>query len=197
MSASTDKGMNGYMPLYHDIVDYLGPAARVVELGVYQGGSLKLWQQLFPESPAIVGVDNDTTARWPPGTVRVLADQADPELRHQLSAISPEYDLIVDDASHLGQLTYQSFANLWPLIRPGGLYVIEDWQVGFPDWTGHDDSMRTMARNLLDLLAQPMAETRHINYSHGQIVIQRKTDEELAQVWHPWREPGRYILRRP
>jgi hypothetical protein len=36
-------------------------------------------------------------------------------------------DLVVDDASHFLEETRSSFNTLFPLLRPGGLYVIEDW----------------------------------------------------------------------
>ena len=37
------------------------------------------------------------------------------------------FDLIVDDASHLYRPTLASFEVLYPRLRPGGTYVIEDW----------------------------------------------------------------------
>ena len=36
-------------------------------------------------------------------------------------------DLVVDDASHLYEQTRKSFEILFPLLQPGGTYVIEDW----------------------------------------------------------------------
>lgn len=39
-------------------------------------------------------------------------------------------DLVLDDASHRLDKTRQSFETLFPLLRPGGVYVIEDWQWG-------------------------------------------------------------------
>ena len=38
-------------------------------------------------------------------------------------------DLVIDDASHLLDPTRSSFNVLFPLLRPGGVYVIEDWGV--------------------------------------------------------------------
>ena len=36
-------------------------------------------------------------------------------------------DLVTDDASHLLDLTRTSFEMLFPRLRPGGTYIIEDW----------------------------------------------------------------------
>ena len=38
-----------------------------------------------------------------------------------------EIDLVIDDASHFLDETRHSFNALFPLVRPGGAYVIEDW----------------------------------------------------------------------
>jgi hypothetical protein len=44
------------------------------------------------------------------------------------------FDLIVDDASHSYSLSIASFNGLFPYVRPGGVYVIEDW--GWAHWNG-------------------------------------------------------------
>ena len=36
-------------------------------------------------------------------------------------------DLVIDDASHLYEPTKASFETLFPMLRPGGIYIIEDW----------------------------------------------------------------------
>jgi len=38
-----------------------------------------------------------------------------------------QLDVVVDDASHRYDLTRRSFEILFPLLQPGGLYIIEDW----------------------------------------------------------------------
>ena len=47
-------------------------------------------------------------------------------------------DLVVDDASHLYEQTKATFAMLFPLVRPGGNYVIEDWS--WAHWARHSKS---------------------------------------------------------
>ena len=36
-------------------------------------------------------------------------------------------DLVIDDGSHLAEPTRTSFDTLFPLLAPGGFYIIEDW----------------------------------------------------------------------
>lgn len=175
-SIHTDKVEWGYVPAYEAIARELGPAARVCEIGVYLGGSLQLWQRLFPKG-LVVGVDHDGDAHWPDGTVRVVADQTDIALPLVLSRISGVYDLIIDDASHDGAKSRQTFELLWPLVTPGGYYVLEDWQVGFPDWTGvgpYQPGMLALAHSFLGLLEHSDGPAERIVYRYGQALIQRR-----------------------
>lgn len=167
---TTDKVTLGYLPTYLGLASELGTSARVCEVGVLDGESLSMWQALFPEG-LIVGVDRNPNARWPAGTVRVVAAQDEPALPEAVAAYGP-FDLIVDDASHDGALTRRTWELLWPLVAPGRYYVIEDWQVAF--WQGRDESMLRMAESLLPSLNGGGADS--IAYRHGQIILRKKDD---------------------
>jgi hypothetical protein len=173
---ATDKVRHGYFRAYQQIAAAAGPAGRVCEVGVWRGGSLKLWQALFPEG-LVAGVDVDRFAAWPSGTVAICAEQDDPTLPDQLRAVSPEgWDLIVDDASHDGKLTRATFDLLWPLIRPGGHYVVEDWSkgLGVGPWWSDDTSMLECAASFLPLLDSRDCDPDFITYRHGLVILHRK-----------------------
>lgn len=170
----TDKYVNGYMPAYKRIATMLPDDTAICELGVWAGGSLELWKLMFPSAKAVVGVDIDSNARWPEGTVKVVSGQTQDALPGELEAISASYGMIVDDASHDGRLTLRSFENLWPLVASGGFYVIEDWAVGFDHYPNFDDSMLTMAMALLKTLNSPDTDVHSIEYSYGLIVVRKK-----------------------
>lgn len=138
--ANTDKIGHGYLPTYQAIaieITSIASRPRVLELGVAGGEGLLMFGQLFSTAGPgdIVGVDINDKAVWPgePGRfVRVVADQADPELPDRiLDAMThpavPQFHLIVDDASHAPEPTRAALLHLWPLLYPGGYYVIEDW----------------------------------------------------------------------
>jgi trans-aconitate methyltransferase len=154
---------HGYLPHYLRIAADIGMAARVLELGVRRGDSLRLWQVLFPQGD-VAGVDCDPAATWPPGTTRIEARQDHPDLPELAGA----RDLIVDDASHEAGPTMAAFTNLWPNVAPGGYYVIEDWWFNWHQ----KDSMLVLAQNLLPVLQQK--EVASITYTWGLIII-RKT----------------------
>lgn len=179
--AYTDKGESGYVPTYKALAQTLPRDPAICELGVYQGGSLELWQTMWPAASVIVGVDLNPNSVWPPGTVKVVADQQKPGLANLLihtlasEALGKQgYDLIIDDASHQGHSTYKTFQHLWKLVTPGGYYVIEDWCV----WNGHhgnfDDSMLNMAMMLLKGFDTPETTVHFVTYSYGMIIIRKR-----------------------
>jgi predicted O-methyltransferase YrrM len=114
---------------------------RIVELGVKEGGSTALIA-LASEPELLLAVD--IAASVPPGLLRVIEendlqnrlvvatglDQGDREaLAAFVDLHSPdrEFDLVIDDASHLLVPTRTSFEVLFPRLRRGGLFILEDW----------------------------------------------------------------------
>jgi predicted O-methyltransferase YrrM len=116
----------------------------VLELGVYQGGSFVFLDQLLrPEKISAVELTGtpipalDAYVANSGGRARVhySTSQDDVEalrniVRHDLGG---RLDLVVDDASHWYKQTKASFQTLFPLLRPGGMYIIEDWCWSFQE----------------------------------------------------------------
>jgi hypothetical protein len=176
----TDKIGQGYLPAYQAIAAEFPAFGHVCEVGVWQGESLRLWQHLFPGA-TVAGVDADPRCVWPEGTVKIRCAQDDPSLPAQLTAISPEWDLIIDDASHEGVVTARTFGLLWPLITPGGWYVVEDWFVGFGKHWQYlgDHSMLRTAEAFLGLLEDRDGDCESITYRYGMIIL-RKAHSKAA-----------------
>jgi predicted O-methyltransferase YrrM len=117
-----------------------GEARTIVELGVFEGGSTGFIAQAtrperlvcFDIGPRREALATMLAAKGLEGTVRPHweVDQADEErlraiLREELG--ETPIDVVIDDASHLLGPTRASFNALFPLLRPGGTYLIEDW----------------------------------------------------------------------
>jgi len=124
--------------IYEHLIVDLEPK-RILELGIYNGGSTALLAQLAkPEQFAAL----DLRRRQDGQLERFIAghhleevvslhdgvDQADTDALDRIAAtFSGSLDLIVDDASHLLGPTRTSFNRLFPYLRAGGWYLIEDW----------------------------------------------------------------------
>jgi len=185
----TDKIRNHYLERYDPIVQpWVDKQIKLLEIGVQRGGSLLLWRDYFPLG-TIVGIDINLPQGFSPGErIEVFeGSQADPLFLSEVAnKVAPEgFDIIIDDASHIGELTKIAFWHLFDHhLKPGGLYVIEDWGTGywddFPD--GRSVSHRVSASlrlqgQVLSLLAAVRLQRRLLSFlkHHPKIVYSAKT----------------------
>lgn len=117
-------------------------ALRILEIGVEQGRSLRLWERCFPRAEIwAVDIDPDCT-RYGSSRSRVLTgDQSDPAfLAGVVRAAGGSLDVVVDDGSHVPVDQFASLGCLWGALNPGGWYAVEDFPVAFghhflADWS--------------------------------------------------------------
>jgi predicted O-methyltransferase YrrM len=122
------------------LLDSVRPA-RIAELGIAYGGSVALITLVARPSTHIAvelsdtrvgALDNLITSRSLEASVQPFygVDQGDRARLAEIVATAAHgepLDLVIDDASHRLDETRASFETLFPLLRPGGVYVIEDW----------------------------------------------------------------------
>jgi hypothetical protein len=92
------------------------------------GASLKMWSDYFVRSH-VYGIDLDTATHLDTDRITTfVCDQSDDRdlasLVARLRCI--EFDLIVDDGSHVAAHQQLTLSHLFPKLRSGGIYVIED-----------------------------------------------------------------------
>ncbi|HEX7571715.1 MAG TPA: class I SAM-dependent methyltransferase [Bacteroidota bacterium] len=112
-----------------------GKKIHLLELGISQGGSLELWRDYF-RSGTIAGIDiSPVRLDDPTGRIHVYQGlQQDTALldRVRRETAPDGFDIIIDDCSHIGEFTALSFWHLFDNhLKPGGVYVIEDWGAGY------------------------------------------------------------------
>lgn len=168
---NTDKiSPHGYFQAYARIAGELGPSVNVCELGVLDGEGLRMFGALFPLG-TVTGVDIGDGCTWPGGTVKVVSAQDAPDLPERLAG---PFGLIVDDASHEEGPTVRSFGLLWPLVQPGGYYVVEDWTVGLVEPHLWGPGMLNAARSFLPLLGDKDGDTESVEYRYGMIIVRKR-----------------------
>jgi len=139
-----------YFPVYEEHFGrYCNPAygrnVRMMEIGIQSGGSMMMWQHAFGNNlDLLVGADiNPATKAWEKfgdNIKVVIGSQADVSFLQQIKGnYSSGFDIILDDGSHVPNHAFVTFASMWPLIRPGGVYLIEDVHGTNPllDWLFH------------------------------------------------------------
>jgi predicted O-methyltransferase YrrM len=117
--------------------------AAIVELGIAAGGSTALIS-LLAQPRKLVACELDDVPV--PGLTQFIANHGDADVvrpfygvdqsdRLRLAEIvdaefgSEPLDLVIDDASHLYAETLASFEVLYPRLRDGGVFVVEDWTI--------------------------------------------------------------------
>jgi hypothetical protein len=124
-----------FSPLRHRPINFL-------EIGVQGGGSIKMWADYFPNA-RIVGIDIDPRcAQFATKRVQIITGSQDnPEIAKYLAGeYAGGFDVIIDDGSHVSEHQIKSLELFFPLVRPGGAYVVEDLHCSYsPKFRGNSD----------------------------------------------------------
>lgn len=109
----------------------------MLEIGICGGGSLKMWEEYFPNA-TFIGLDiNDETELSNERTYVFQLDQSNKEelenFINQCKENEYEFDIIIDDGSHHVEDQQITLAYLFPLLKSKGIYIIEDLHTSLAD----------------------------------------------------------------
>lgn len=180
---NTDKATgHGFTEFYDDyVVKYANP--NILEIGVYYGASLKMWEEYFG-SPFIVGVDIEEKSIYDNENIKtIVADQGDPTQLLRCVDICKEYQIIIDDGSHLISHQISTFATLFPYLASGGVYFLEDLHTSFigGDYNPKNDAIT--AYNFLHLLCnEGQIDTPYATAEQIQYIRENVAEVKLFQL---------------
>lgn len=165
----------------------VGPIKNIVDIGIWQGGSIALLDQWY-NPDLLVGLEKTETP------LEALSTYIE---EHERKAVKPLYgvnqadrpsvmdildmnfgdtplDLVIDDASHYYKQTRSSFETIFPRLRPGGHFIVEDWA-----WSVAGDTWKTKAfrrrPGLINLIVQLVAGVGGRNDLFEDIKINRNS----------------------
>ena len=133
----TDKGTqffcaHNYTSHYHRTFQSLREASlTMVEIGLNARDrndcpSLRMWLDYFPKAH-IYGLDIRQFDFSHERATLLQCDQGDIEsLQRVKGSIPNQVDIIIDDGSHIQEHQHVSFDQFFPILAPGGCYVVED-----------------------------------------------------------------------
>lgn len=143
----TDKaGGHRYTPHYQRMFEARRRERLVVlEIGIggyrdpHAGGeSLRMWKHFFPHS-LIAGIDLHEKVLPPDPRIRVFrGSQGDEAFLRRVAESLGGIDIVIDDGSHRNQHVLETFRILFPLLRDGGIYAVEDTQTSYWPSMGGD-----------------------------------------------------------
>lgn len=126
----TDKSSDGhnYLQFYERfLAEWRDRDIRVLEIGVGDGASLRMWRKYFPYAQ-VVGFDhNDDLRKYSDDRIAIeIGDQEKVEDLQRLIDGQAGYDVIIDDGGHSWQQQLTSFKTLVPHLNSPGYYLLED-----------------------------------------------------------------------
>jgi hypothetical protein len=158
-----DKGTaHTYIDEYEKLLDKYRENSTVLEIGICEGESLKMWNEYFVNSE-VYGID--ITDFYIKDLINenkyniIIGDASSNDILNQLNNLT--FDVIIDDGSHLINDQINSFNILKNKMKPNGIYIIED--VNDLDLT--IDSYNTLHNNI-DII-----DNRHIKNRRDDVLI--------------------------
>lgn len=138
ISTGTDKNSlcHNYSPYYSIFFNPLrDQKLNILEVGIYHGDSLRLWEEFFPNA-MIYGADIEDCRQHETDRIKTfIMDQSSPTSLITVLTKLPQLDIIICDGSHQSADDILTFETLWPHLNSGGYFVIEDTLCGwFDQW---------------------------------------------------------------
>jgi len=144
----------------------------MLEIGVFRGGSLRMWKEYFHRDSTIVGIDVDKSCQ-----AHEIADQnvfvrigsqADPTFLAKVNGEFGPFDIILDDGSHKTHHQIISFGALFrSALKDDGCYMVEDVHTNY--WIKHVDSPETfidLSKQMVDMLHEPYFDRKETDFRH-------------------------------
>lgn len=120
---------DNYFLVYEALLaKYVGKEVVIVEVGVFNGGSLFMWREFFGHSARIIGIDLNPDAReWEKHGFEIyIGDQSSDtfwtELFHKIGKV----DVLIDDGGHTNRQQIVTSHYAIQNINDGGVLIVED-----------------------------------------------------------------------
>lgn len=134
----TDKGsIHAYIPVYEQILEpYRETAKNVIEIGIFHGNSLRMWERYFTNA-SVFGVDcsdqpingmADLRPMIASGkhNIHILDGTSDEQIEKEFAGV--KFDIVWDDGSHLLEHQLQTVKIFGKRLAPNGIIILEDIQ---------------------------------------------------------------------
>ena len=138
---------------YHKIYAHIFESMTInnfLEIGLFLNElphtDLTAWAEVFP-SANLYGADMKSDQLFDTDNITMTyVDQNNTEsLNALLNKFSVEFDVILDDASHMYGSTIHTFEHLYPALKSGGVYLIEDCQADNPNINGWQQTVSALS----------------------------------------------------
>ncbi len=178
IKAGTDKSSLGhnytraYAQHFHALRN---EPLKFLEIGIQSGYSVKLWEEYFPKAELhFIDIARDRIKYHSQRSEYHFVDQTNNiGLQTLMESLGGQFDIIIDDGGHTMDQQMISFESLFPYVKSGGMYIIEDLHTSYWKQYGGNGSFKAplagpgtcvnFLQNLVDDLNYSAAVTRNAN----------------------------------
>lgn len=148
-----------YFDIYESWFDkYKNKPVVILEIGVFQGGSLNMWRSYFGENAQIFGIDiNPECKQFETEKTKIfIGSQEDRNFLKTVKKQIPKIDILIDDGGHYMNQQIVSFEELYGHIKEDGVYLCEDLHTSY--WKNYGGGFKKQgsfieySKNLIDRL---------------------------------------------
>jgi hypothetical protein len=189
---------------YFEIYDrhfskYRNKEITILEIGVYQGGSLQMWRDYFGPKAKIYGIDiNPRCKELEEENIEIfIGSQSDRNFLASIRNKIPQIDILIDDGGHTMRQQIVSFEELFYHVKNDGIYLCEDlhtsYWLNFGGGYKRNGTFIEYSKNFIDYLNAYHSEqkklkvsefTKSVNSIHyyDSIIVIEKAKREKPHV---------------
>ena len=204
-SYGTDKLEHGYIKIYEKYFESIRDKnLKVLEIGIADGKSLLTWSDYFKNS-TIIGIDihkiNLIEKNLDRTNIKIhQGSQSDENFIKEIINKYGNFDIIIDDGSHLRKDVIKSFHLLFPHLNNNGLYIVEDMQTAYNHFFGgnpfdlkYSNSHMNFFKHLTDRLnyqeiANPFytsnkydAKITNVSFYHNLVFVRKGVNDKISK----------------
>jgi len=187
---------------YFDIYDrhfskFRGKEITIVEIGVFQGGSLQMWKNYFGPKARIIGIDiNSDCKKFEDDQIEIyIGSQEDKNFWRDFKTKVPQVDILLDDGGHTMRQQIITFEEMFEHISNEGIYLCEDCHTSY--WSAYGGGYKRKntfieySKNFIDNMnawysnskklqvSESTKSMRGLHYYDSVIVIEKKIQGDV------------------
>lgn len=173
-----------YFQVYEEYLNkYIKKKITFVEIGVANGGSLRVWKKYF-KNARIIGIDlnNECKVFEEKKIEIIIGDQADPLFWEKFFKKVGKVDIIIDDGGHTNLQQITTLSKCIPNIKDGGLFIVEDTMSSYLKAFGNPSqfSFINFSKKIIDDINFNNKSLGHFNFSLNKYIHAVKFYEGMA-----------------
>ncbi len=141
----------------------------MLEIGVFGGGSLKMWKDYLGAGSRIIGIDiNPVCKQYEEEGIEIfIGSQDDPNVINQIFEKYPNIDIVLDDGSHIMNHMITSFELKYNRVNLNGVYIVEDTHTCY--WDSYGGGLKREG-SFMEFVKHKLDEM-NAQYTQGELPI--------------------------